>query len=186
LRVLLVSENRCRDNLVPYPLGISWVGSHLEAGGHEVSAVDLMFSDDPAADVRSAIRAFDPQVIGVSIRNIDNQDRHHPVFFPEEVRGNIEAIKEETAAPIVLGGAGFTIFPLECLEYFRLELGVVGEGEETFLQVRVVSARPRRTRTSTHSAHPTGPSSTRGGTAGPRASGAPPSSPTSRRVADAT
>ena len=135
MRVLLVSENRCRDNLVPYPLGISWVGSHLEAGGHEVSAVDLMFSDDPAADVRSAIRAFDPQVIGVSIRNIDNQDRHHPVFFPEEVRGNIEAIKEETAAPIVLGGAGFTIFPLECLEYFGLELGVVGEGEETFLQV---------------------------------------------------
>ena len=44
----------------------------------------------------------------------------------------VEAVKSSTRAPLVLGGAGFTIFPLECLDYFDLELGIAGEGEEAF------------------------------------------------------
>lgn len=135
MRVLLISENRCRENLVPYPLGISCVAAAAALAGHEVVGLDLMFSEDPAAEVREAVRGFAPECVGVSVRNIDNQDRYHSVFYPAEARDTIEAIKSETDAPVVLGGAGFTIFPLECLEYFGLELGVVGEGEVSFVRV---------------------------------------------------
>ncbi|MFH1151118.1 MAG: radical SAM protein [Actinomycetota bacterium] len=132
MRVLLVSENRCRDNLVPYPLGPAHVAAALRDAGHEVAGLDLMFSEDVRGDVRRAVGDLDPECVGISIRNIDNQDSAHPVLFVEGAREVVEAVRDSTAAPVVLGGAGFTIFPAECLEYLGVELGIVGEGEEAF------------------------------------------------------
>lgn len=133
MKVLLISENRCRDNLIPYPLGTACIAAAAREAGHEVRGLDLMFSDDPAADVVQDIASFRPQCIGLSIRNIDNQDMRHPDFYLPQVREVVEAVRSETDAPVVLGGAGFSILPLECLEYLGLEMGVVGEGEKSFV-----------------------------------------------------
>jgi len=133
MKVLLISENRCRDNLIPYPLGTACIAAAAREAGHEVRGLDLMFSDDPAADVVQDIASFRPQCIGLSIRNIDNQDMREPEFYLPQVREVVEALRSETDAPVVLGGAGFSIFPLECLEYLGLEMGVVGEGEGAFV-----------------------------------------------------
>jgi len=133
MRVLLISENRCRDNVVPWPIGVAYVASAVRARGHDVAGLDLMFSGEAAADVRAAVRSFEPDCVGVSIRNIDNQDMHSNEFFLPAAKDVVDVLKSETDAPVVLGGAGFTIFPLECLEYFDLETGVVGEGEESFV-----------------------------------------------------
>ncbi len=132
MRVMLVSENRCRENLIPYPLGVAWLAAVLERAGHELRCVDLMFSDDPASDAAAAAGAFRPDCVGLSVRNIDNQDRYDLKFYLPPVREIIEGVRSETAAPVVLGGAGFSMFPLECLEYLGAELGVVGEGELVF------------------------------------------------------
>lgn len=132
MKVLLISENRSRDNLAPFPLGISYVAAATKGAGHEVLGLDLMFSDDPRFDITEAIRRFDPDCIGLSIRNIDNQDVGSPVFYLSDVVEIAEVIKSSTEAPVIAGGAGFTIFPLECLEYLGLELGIVGEAEESF------------------------------------------------------
>lgn len=135
MKILLVSDNRSRENLVPYPLGISCIASAARRAGHEVAGLDLMFAADARGEAAAAVRRFQPDVIGLSVRNIDNQDMRRTVFYPPELRGVVDAIGSETDAPVVLGGAGFTIFPLECLEYFGLELGVVGEGEVTFVRL---------------------------------------------------
>lgn len=135
MRVLLISENRCRVNLVPFPLGPAYVASAARVAGHEVRGLDLMFSDDPAAAVREAVADFEPECVGLAVRNIDNQDIAASEFYPEQTLPIVEAVKSSTGAPVVLGGAGFTIFPLECLEYFDLELGIVGEGEEAFIRL---------------------------------------------------
>ncbi|MHB8896005.1 MAG: B12-binding domain-containing radical SAM protein [Candidatus Geothermincolia bacterium] len=132
MRVLLISENRCRENLVPWPIGPACVASAARARGHEVRGLDLMFSEDAGADVAAAVSDFEPDVVGLSIRNIDNQDMHANEFFVPAAAGVVSALRSATDAPIVLGGAGFTIFPLECLDYFDLEMGIVGEGEESF------------------------------------------------------
>ena len=135
MRVLLISENRSRDNLVPFPLGIACVASAARQAGHDVSCLDLMFSEDPAAETAERIRSFAPDCIGLSIRNIDNQDKYASEFYVAAAREIADAAKSETAVPIVLGGAGFTIFPLECLDYMDLELGIVGEGEQSFVEL---------------------------------------------------
>ncbi|MBC7247933.1 MAG: radical SAM protein [Actinobacteria bacterium] len=135
MRVLLVSENRCRENLVPYPLGVACVAAAARQAGHEVACLDLMFSECPVADVMRAIDDFRPDCIGLSVRNIDNQDMFAGEFYLPPVREIVDAVKGATAAPVILGGAGFTIFPEECLEYLDLEMGVVGEGERVFLEL---------------------------------------------------
>ncbi len=135
MRVLLISENRCRENLVPFPLGIACVAAAARQAGHEVACLDLMFSQDPVADSLRAIGDFDPHCIGLSIRNIDNQDMFAGEFYLPPVKELVEAIRSASRAPVVLGGAGFTIFPGECLEYLDLETGVVGEGERTFVEL---------------------------------------------------
>ncbi len=135
MRVLLISENRHTANLVPYPLGLAYLAGALAAAGHEVQALDLMFSTDPREDLHRVIVSFKPECIGLSLRNIDNQDLRDPVFFMPWVKEVAEVIQSFSPAPIVLGGTGFTLFPLECLEYLELEMGVVGEGEETFLRL---------------------------------------------------
>jgi radical SAM superfamily enzyme YgiQ (UPF0313 family) len=135
MKVLLINENRCRENLVPFPLGIAAIAAAARQAGHAVSCLDLMFSEDPTGDTLESIRSFKPDCIGLSIRNIDNQDRHASEFYLPAARDIADAIKSETGVPVVLGGAGFTIFPLECLEYMSLEMGIVGEGEEPFVEL---------------------------------------------------
>ncbi|MFW6113471.1 MAG: B12-binding domain-containing radical SAM protein [Actinomycetota bacterium] len=135
MRVLLISDNRCRESIMPYPLGIACVASAAVQAGHEVTGLDLMFSGDPAGDTARAVRSSEPQCIGLSVRNIDNQDMHDPDFYLPQVREVVRAIRSETEAPVVMGGAGFTIFPLESLDYLDLEMGIVGEGERTFVEL---------------------------------------------------
>jgi hypothetical protein len=76
MRVLLISENRCRENLVPYPLGTAYVAAAARDAGHEVMGIDLMFALDPVSEVRDSVRRFRPDCIGLSVRNIDNQDNY--------------------------------------------------------------------------------------------------------------
>lgn len=135
MKVLLISDNRCRENLIPFPLGMACIASAVEQAGHEISCLDLMFSEDPAADTAARIRSFRPDCIGLSVRNIDNQDKYAGEFYVPAAREIADAARSETGAPIVLGGAGFTIFPLECLEFMDLEMGIVGEGERPFVEL---------------------------------------------------
>jgi len=55
-----------------------------------------------------------------------------PIFYLTNIRDYINSIKETTSSVIILGGAGFSIFPKECLDYLDVNLGIVGEGEKTF------------------------------------------------------
>lgn len=109
------------------------MASAARAAGHEVKGLDLMFSTDPVADVAGTIDELAPDCVGLSVRNIDNQDMKDNEFFMPAVRDIARAVRSRTAAPLVLGGAGFTIFPLECLAYTGAEMGIAGEGEGSFV-----------------------------------------------------
>lgn len=146
-KVLVISENMCRDSLIPFPLGPAWVSAALEIAGYEVMGLDLMFSDDPERECERAVEEFRPDCIGLSIRNIDNQDAEDTEFYVESAAPLVAAIKRVSDAPVVLGGAGYSIYPTQCLEYLGLRYGVVGEGEVTFpalLECLASGGDPRR------------------------------------------
>ncbi|HEY5277789.1 MAG TPA: cobalamin-dependent protein, partial [Coriobacteriia bacterium] len=132
MRVLLISSNTERINMVTLPLGLDLVAGATRRAGHEVAVVDALREPDPVLAIERSIASFHPEVIGVSIRNIDNQDREAPRFLLEQVRPLIAACRAASHAPIVLGGAGFSIFPDAVLRYLDADLGVRGDGETVF------------------------------------------------------
>src|SRR5215210_2299958 len=73
-RVLLVSTNRERAPQPVVPNGVACVASALTQAGHDVRVLDLCFVRDPLRASREATRTFSPDVIGISVRNIDNSD----------------------------------------------------------------------------------------------------------------
>ena len=100
--------------------------------GHEVRLLDLLVEKDPRAAVAQAIQSFNPEAIGVSVRNIDDQRMRNTKFLLDQARDAVAWCKEESAAPIILGGAGFSILPRAILNYLGAEMGIQGEGETIF------------------------------------------------------
>jgi radical SAM superfamily enzyme YgiQ (UPF0313 family) len=97
-----------------------------------VKFLDLMSVADPAVQVPGMIESFQPDVIGVSIRNIDDQNMAAPHFLVDQARETIQLCRGITNAPIVLGGAGYSIFPQSVLDYVEADYGIRGEGEKAF------------------------------------------------------
>ncbi len=130
MKVLLISANTERVNMVTMPLGLALVCAATRRAGHDVRWLDLLAQSDPAGAVRNEIRHFPPDVIGISVRNIDDQCMAEPRFLLEPVRTLVAECRGLTSSPIVVGGAGYSIFPREALAF--LGFGVVGDGEATF------------------------------------------------------
>jgi radical SAM superfamily enzyme YgiQ (UPF0313 family) len=129
MRVLLISANRTSVNMPVFPLGLAYLGASLQQDGHEVEILDLLGDATPDAAVVDALTAFRPRLIGLSVRNIDNQDPFHPEFFLPGIRGLVLTCRRASEAPLVVGGAGYSIFPCAALNFLEADYGVVGEGE---------------------------------------------------------
>ena len=52
-----------------------------EQAGHRVRLLDLMFFKDPLNALESELRESRPDLIGISVRNIDNNDMKNPFEF---------------------------------------------------------------------------------------------------------
>ncbi|MGB6064193.1 MAG: radical SAM protein [Desulfomonilaceae bacterium] len=132
MRVLLISPNREEINMVTWPLGLACVAAATQKAGHDVKLLDLMETNDAAGALKEAIAALHPDVIGISVRNIDDQTMEPPQFLLEEVKEFIDVCRNLSNAPIVLGGAGYSIFPESALEFLGANIGIQGEGEVAF------------------------------------------------------
>jgi radical SAM superfamily enzyme YgiQ (UPF0313 family) len=132
MRVFLISANTEKINMPTIPLGLMLVAEASRRSGHDVEFLDLMFEENPQIVLQNRIGRFNPEVIGVSVRNIDDQSLENPWFLLGNVRPLIEWCRSASSAPIILGGAGYSIFPDEVLEYLDADMGVHGEGETIF------------------------------------------------------
>ncbi len=143
MRVLLISANTETLNMPTMAMGLANVATAVRAAGHEVQFHDLMGRSDPAAIASAAVAAFDPQVIGVSIRNIDDQRQQGTRFLLDEAVAVISACRQASRAPVVLGGAGYSLFPAAALDYLGADMGIQGEGEMAFIQLLEHLSRQR-------------------------------------------
>jgi radical SAM superfamily enzyme YgiQ (UPF0313 family) len=135
MRVLLISANRESINMVSLPLGLAFVAQAARRAGHDVEMLDLMWTDDHVRAIEMAIRRVQPEVIGISVRNIDDQNMASPVFLLDQARETAALCRRLSDAPIVLGGAGYSIFPQAALDYVGADMGIQGEGESVFAEL---------------------------------------------------
>lgn len=149
MRVLLVQSYLGRkgvaDQLV-FPIGLSCVATALEAAGHEPWIVDLNAGDeDPFTRLRREIRDYQPDAIGVSLRNIDSTTRKAPYVYHTQLRPTLDAIREAApGVPTVLGGPGFTQSAAVFMQRYGFDFGVKSEAEETFPRLLANLDHPER------------------------------------------
>lgn len=129
MRILLISNNLSIDPYAVFPLGLGVIAKVLKQHNHEVKLVDMLACNETDASLRNTISNFDPQLVGIGIRNIDNVNSLNPCFFLDDVAHVAQIIRCETKAPIFLGGAGFSLMPETILAYIGADYGIVGAGE---------------------------------------------------------
>jgi radical SAM superfamily enzyme YgiQ (UPF0313 family) len=95
---------------------------------HEVKSVDLA-PEDGASALDAALADFRPAVVGISIRNVDNTEAESTLSFAKEAAAWVRRIRSACGAKIVLGGAGFSLFPDAMLAAAGGDYGIRGEGE---------------------------------------------------------
>ncbi len=133
MRLLLLSLNQCRLTFLPLPVGLALVVAAVQAE-HEVRVLDFMFRENPLTEVDRVMGEFRPEVVGISVRNIDNQDSRQPEAYFPQVKELVDHLRALSPAPIILGGAGFSVAPREFMEYTGADFGILGEAEESFKQ----------------------------------------------------
>jgi radical SAM superfamily enzyme YgiQ (UPF0313 family) len=128
VKILLISPNLLITPSPVYPIGLDYVAGSISPR-HDVKIVDLNENAGPEA-LTNAIRAYAPDVVGLSLRNIDNLDAFATKSYVGEHHRIMAEVRRTTAAKIVLGGSGFTIFSSELMEALDADYGIIGDGEQ--------------------------------------------------------
>ena len=134
-RILLVSANRHREPYPVYPLGISYLKSYLRRRlpDYEIVLFDCNLGTDE--QLETFIRRMQPRYVGLSFRNVDGANSLCEGNFLTGYRAVAEAVRRATTVPLLIGGAGFSIFPQHFMEIVGADYGLAGEGEESLAQL---------------------------------------------------
>jgi radical SAM superfamily enzyme YgiQ (UPF0313 family) len=135
MRVLLISANRIEINMRAAPLGLACVAQAARQAGHAVKVLDLVGAGDVPGAIAGAVHEARPDVIGISIRNIDDQSMRNTIFLLEDDNRVISLVRQLSPVPIVLGGAGYSMYPDAILNASEADVGIEGEGEAAFNRV---------------------------------------------------
>lgn len=126
MNVLLLSPNTLTVPYPVYPIGLDYVAGSL-SDRHQVQIADMNILDRD--ELGRMLSDFSPDIIGLSIRNIDNTEVASPLFFISEHKKLVDWLRTQSNASIVGGGAGFTILPHDIFNALELDYGIIGEGE---------------------------------------------------------
>lgn len=129
-KVLLISPNRCTAPEPVFPLGLAHIDAALKSAGHETRLVDCLADPPP---LERELREFQPDVVGVSLRNLDDVLIRRQETFFGSVAAICETVRRVLPRPVVLGGSGFSICPEQLLERSGADFGIQGEGEAGFV-----------------------------------------------------
>jgi radical SAM superfamily enzyme YgiQ (UPF0313 family) len=128
-----------------FPLGLSLIGTYLENNHHSVEIFDMNIYDKPFSKLKKRLEKKDYDVVGVSLRNIFVRDVK-PSLLMDIFTKTIEMIKNYNVK-VIAGGSGFTLFAKELMEKIpQIDFGVIGEGEETFLDLLKNLDNPKKVR----------------------------------------
>lgn len=126
--VLLLNVNQCDTPYPVFPLGLGYVASALREDGHEVVLMDI---NRDREELPSRIAELRPDVVGLSLRNIDDVDIQTRRFFVPDLVDTVTLIRKHTDAPVVIGGSAFSLFPERLLEMSGANFGIRSEGERS-------------------------------------------------------
>lgn len=137
MRILLVSSNRY-DRFAggvpirPVPLGLAILMGALRGSRHRIHLVDLMFARAPRQAIRRAIAESSPDLIGISVRNLDAIGGRRVQSFLPDIQTWIRTCRQQSRAPIVLGGPAVSLLPREAFETLEPDFLLAGDASRAF------------------------------------------------------
>ena len=134
MKVLLISSNIANTPYTIYPLGMSMVASALKNSGVDVEQRDYLKSEKSLDVLNEELKKIKPDIVGISIRNIDNVNLMNEQRYIGAVIDIVKMIKENSKAIVILGGSAFSIMPDIILNKSGADYGIVGEGEELMVE----------------------------------------------------
>ena len=111
MNILIIATNRSRQPVSVIPFGACLVAQSVYNSGHRVKLLDMMFEPDPYGAAQRAINGFKPDVVGVSVRNLDNNDMRDTSEYVSDLVALVRTLKRYSDAPIVLGGSAVGLMP---------------------------------------------------------------------------
>jgi hypothetical protein len=145
MRVALVNTNRIKPPIAP--IGLDYLAEALDAGGHDVSLLDVCWADNCHSAITSFFRSASFDLVGVTLRNTDDCAFTSRQSFLAPFSEMVGTIRNNTDALIAVGGVGFSVMPERVLDLSQADVGVWGGGEFsiTTLADRVEAGREWRT-----------------------------------------
>ncbi|WP_286947305.1 B12 lower ligand biosynthesis radical SAM protein BzaD [Acetobacterium sp. UBA5834] len=114
-----------------YPIGIVVLASQVErCTDHRLALFDMNMALDPYGDLRQQLDSDKPDVVCLSLRNIDPLGNKTSSLIPgfAVTLAVIKRYAPETR--ILAGGTGFSLFPERLMQdYPEIDFGVTGEAE---------------------------------------------------------
>jgi anaerobic magnesium-protoporphyrin IX monomethyl ester cyclase len=118
-----LANRRSFHNAVP--LGAIAVAAFLKEAGHQVQVVDAPANHLDIPGICAELNRFDPQAIGLGCTSL---------IYPSACT-TAKVLKERFAVPMFLGGTHASLFPEHVMTNPVWDFAVVGEGEETAVEV---------------------------------------------------
>ena len=137
-RIFLISTNTCCNPYAVYPLGMSTAAGTLIEAGYTVRQFDWLASNRDENSLKREILEFQPDVVGISVRNIDNTDslcESGEMQELDETKKVIGIIRQNTGSPIIAGGTAISVLPEPVSKYLGADISVVGESERSITDI---------------------------------------------------
>ncbi len=142
-RILLISANRESFPEPVFPIGSVYVGNALQMAGASVRIFDMRHHFSTSS-VQKEIANFQPDCIGISLRNVDNASYPAARFYLPSYAAQVKSIRRISKVPIILGGSAFSLFPDEITAYLEADGGIKGEGENAAGMFQEFKLKPAR------------------------------------------
>ena len=142
MRIAFISANRENMPDAVIPIGLLYVMAATPAR-HERLFWDLCFEPEPLATVAQNLQQHRPDLVAIGLRNLQNMDYTSVTANLDYYRALVRTVREHSAAPIVLGGGGFSVAPADLMNQLGADFGIAGEGERAFARLVEELERPR-------------------------------------------
>jgi hypothetical protein len=129
MKILLVSPNVESLPDPVFPLGLAYITASLKRNRIHYQVLDLGFVEDYEAAIESTITSFQPDIIGLSLRNVDNVSYPNYISYLPFYRTVVQRLRRQSKGHIVVGGSGFSLMPEQLVTYLGADFGIAGEGE---------------------------------------------------------
>jgi anaerobic magnesium-protoporphyrin IX monomethyl ester cyclase len=128
MKVLLVAPafGQKPGHYYTFPLGLAYISSALKQAGHDVTCINLNHRQRPMEALVESLQTVSPDIVGTG-----GLSPHYPLLR------NILATSKSVCpnAITLLGGGALTSEPELLLESTKADIGVIGEGEITAVEL---------------------------------------------------